>query len=138
MGSSRDGCKKQRSIRFLEISRSLLNSVLESARAAYPQETILLLRGKAKEDRLKVTDLVIPPLAIYGSGFSSFPSHMLPLDFSLIGTAHSHPSGVTRPSVQDLNRAIGKTMIIVGYPFEVENVAAFNRSGDEIPLRITG
>jgi proteasome lid subunit RPN8/RPN11 len=136
MDLRRNKCKKQSRIRFVEISLSLLNSILESARAAYPRETILLLRGTVKEDRLEVADLVIPPLATYGSGFSSFPSQMLPVDFSLIGTAHSHPSGVIRPSVEDLNRAIGKTLMIVGYPFEVVNVAAFSRSGEEIRLRI--
>jgi proteasome lid subunit RPN8/RPN11 len=137
MDLRRNKRKKQSRIRFVEISLSLLNSILESARATYPRETILLLRGTTKEDRLEISDLVIPPLATYGSGFSSFPSHMLPVDFSLIGIAHSHPSGVTRPSVEDLNRAIGKTLMIVGYPFKVENVAAFSRSGEEICLRIT-
>jgi hypothetical protein len=46
----------------------------------------LLLRGKKKKDAIKVSDLVIPPLATHGNSFSSFPFHMLPIDFSIIGT----------------------------------------------------
>ena len=121
---------------IVEIRKSLLRSILESARAVYPRETILLLRGISRKRRIEITDIIIPPLATYGNGFSSFPTHMLPIDFSLVGTVHSHPSGSGIPSVQDLNRSFGKIMIIVFYPFHVQNVTIYSRSGEKIPLRI--
>ena len=115
------------------MSQRLLMSILESAREAYPNEIILLLRGKQKGERIEVTDLIIPPLATKGVGFSSFPIHMLPIDFSLIGTVHSHPSGTLIPSTHDLNHAFGKVFMIIGYPFlTTENVAIYNHSGDFI------
>lgn len=120
------------------ISRKLLDVILENARAVYPRETILLLRGKAKKSRIEITDLVIPPLATHGKGFSSFPAHMLPMDFSLMGSVHSHPSGVARPSVVDLNRSFGRIMMIVAHPFiEEKNVVVYNRSGEKITLQVT-
>jgi len=120
------------------ISQKLLDVILENARAVYPREMILLLRGKAKKGRIEITDLVIPPLATHGKGFSSFPAHMLPMDFSLIGSVHSHPSGVARPSTVDLNRSFGRIIMIVAYPFvEKEDVAVYNHSGEKIALQVT-
>lgn len=120
------------------IDRKLLDAILESARAVYPRETILLLRGKAKRGRIEITDLVIPPLATHGRGFSSFPAYMLPMDFSLMGSVHSHPSGVAKPSVGDLNHSLGRIIMIVAYPFAgKENVVVYNRSGEKIALQLT-
>lgn len=128
--------KKRKKV--VQIRYSIFNSILESARAAYPRETILLLRGKARKGRIEITDLVIPPLATHGRGFSSFHAYMLPMDFSVIGTVHSHPSGVSKPSVEDLNRSFGRIMMIVAYPFVgKENVAVYNRSGERIVFQLT-
>ncbi len=123
--------------REVVLSQSMLISILESAREALPREIILLLRGKVRKDRIEITDLVIPPLATQGRGFSSFPLRMLPIDFSLIGSVHSHPSGALKPSTQDLNHAFGRIIMIVGYPFSgVESVVVFDHSGEKIPLRV--
>jgi len=128
--------KKRREI--IQIKYSIFNSILESARAAYPREAILLLRGKAGKEGIEITDLVIPPLATHGRGFSSFPAYMLPIDFSLIGTVHSHPSGVAKPSVADLNHSFGRIIMIVAYPFVgKENVAVYDHSGERIALQLT-
>jgi len=119
------------------LRQSMLISILESARDALPREIILLLRGKRRKDRIEITDLIIPPLATRGMGFSSFPLHMLPMDFSLIGSVHSHPSGVLKPSTVDLNHSFGRIIMIVGYPFSgVESVAVFNHSGERLSLLV--
>src|SRR3989337_2264274 len=80
--------------------RELLEMIQESARHLHPRETILLLRGKASKDVINVSDVLVPPLATYGRSFSAFPAHMLPIDFSIVGAAHSHPSGNLKPSVE--------------------------------------
>jgi len=119
------------------VNKRLLQAILQSAKAVYPRETVLLLRGKAKKETIEVTDFIIPPLASHGRGFSSFPAHMLPIDFSVVGSVHSHPSGVKLPSVEDLNRSFGKIMMIVAYPFKGEdNVAVYSSSGEKIVLKI--
>lgn len=120
------------------ISRKLLTVILESARAVYPREAILLLRGKTKKGRTEITDIVIPPLATHGQRFSGFPAHMLPMDFSIIGSVHSHPSGVAHPSVEDLNHFYGSIMMILAHPFRgEEDVGVFNQSGERVPLALS-
>jgi len=119
------------------VPREILEMILESARHLHPRETILLLRGKASKNVINVSDVLIPPLATYGRSFSAFPAHMLPIDFSIVGAAHSHPSGNLKPSVEDQNHSIGRIMLIVGFPYQgKENVAAYNRSGERLALEV--
>ena len=118
--------------------REILEMILESARKLHPKETILLLRGKAKKNVISISELLIPPLATYGRGFSAFPAYMLPMDFSIIGTAHSHPSGSLKPSVEDQNHSMGKIIVIVAFPYQgKESVAVYNREGEKISLEVT-
>jgi proteasome lid subunit RPN8/RPN11 len=121
----------------VSISEELLQAIFEGARRLYPKETILLLRGKKKKDQIIVSDLVVPPLASYGRGFANIPLYMLPMDFSIVGTVHSHPSGNTMPSHADLNHFFGVALMIVGFPFaSQENVAVYNCSGEKLMLNV--
>jgi len=120
------------------IPREILIMVLESARTLHPKETIFLLRGKVTKNSMIISELLIPPAATYGRGFSAFPMHMLPMDFSLVGTVHSHPSGSLTPSSEDLNNSMGKVIIIIAFPYQgEENVAAYNRDGESLALQVT-
>jgi proteasome lid subunit RPN8/RPN11 len=120
------------------LPKEILAMVLESARRLHPKETIFLLRGKKTKGSLNITELLIAPAATYGSGFSSFPMHMLPMDFSLVGTVHSHPSGSLTPSVEDLNHSMGRVILIVAFPYRgSENVATYNRDGKRLNLQVT-
>ena len=120
------------------IDEKLLQTVLEGARRLYPKEMILILRGEKKKGFVKISELVVPPLATYGSNFANIPLHMLPMDFSIVGTVHSHPSGNLTPSTADLNRGFGIILMIVGFPFEDErNVAVYKRDGEKLALHVT-
>jgi proteasome lid subunit RPN8/RPN11 len=122
----------------VSMSRELLDSIFEGARQLYPKETILMLRGKKSKDTIRITDLVVPPLATYGHGFASYPSHLLPMDFSLVGTVHSHPSGNKSASDVDFNHFFGRILMIVGYPYMTEqDVVAYNSKCEKIPIQIT-
>ena len=121
----------------ISISAELLDSIFEGAKRLYPKETILLLRGKKSKDEIRVSDLVVPPLAVYGYGFANLPFHRLPMDFSVVGTVHSHPSGNINPSTVDLNNFFGRTLMIVGFPFaSAQNVAVYNSKGEKLPLQV--
>jgi proteasome lid subunit RPN8/RPN11 len=126
------------SLNEVTIPSEILVMVLQSARTLHPKETIFLLRGKAAKNSMIISELIIPPAATYGRGFSTIPMHMLPMDFSIVGTIHSHPSGNLTPSSTDLNKSMGKVIIIVAFPYQgVENVAAYNRYGKRLNLHIT-
>ena len=122
----------------VSMSAELLDSIFEGARRLYPKETILLLRGKKSKDTIRVSDLVVPPLAVYGYGFANLPFHRLPMDFSVVGTVHSHPSGNITPSTVDLNNFFGRVLMIVGFPFaDEQNVAVYNSNGEKLPIQVT-
>ena len=122
----------------VSMSAELLDSIFEGAKRLYPKETFLLLRGKKGKGTIRVLELVVPPLAVYGYGFANLPFHMLPMDFSVVGTVHSHPSGNINPSSVDINHFFGRILMIVGFPFaSTQNVAVYNSKGEKLLLQIT-
>ncbi|MGA3060867.1 MAG: Mov34/MPN/PAD-1 family protein [Candidatus Bathyarchaeia archaeon] len=122
----------------VSMSRELLDSIFEGAKRLYPRETILLLRGKKVKDTIRIVDLVVPPLATYGHGFANYQLHLLPMDFSIVGSVHSHPSGNTTPSDVDLNHFLGRILMIVGFPYTSErNVSVYNSCGEKLPIEVT-
>jgi proteasome lid subunit RPN8/RPN11 len=119
------------------VNEELLQAILEGARRLCPKETVLFLRGRKVKNLIEITDLLIPPLANYGKGFADIPLHMLPTDFSIVGSAHSHPSGNLMPSPTDLNHFFGMMLMIAGFPFtNEENVAVYNRNGEKLTLQV--
>jgi len=122
----------------VSMRRELLNTIFEGAKRLYPKESILLLRGKKAKNLITVTDLLVPPLASYGRGFAHIPLHMMPMDFSVVGTVHSHPSGNFMPSNTDLNHFFGRVLMIVAFPFLSEkNVAIYDHNGERLILDVT-
>ena len=65
---------------------------------------------------------------------------MLPADFTVVGTVHSHPSGALRPSDADLAlfRNWGRRHLIVGAPFESGCWRAYDGNGAETRLAVVG
>jgi len=122
----------------VSIPTELLETILEGAKQLYPRESFLLLRGKKSKGLISVSDLVVAPFAVHGNGFASYSPHMLPMDFSVVGTVHSHPSGNIQPSHVDLNYMMGRILMIVGYPFADERcVAVYDSNGEKIALHVT-
>jgi proteasome lid subunit RPN8/RPN11 len=119
------------------ISRSVIDSILTYAKIQYPREGILLLRGTMGKKEIYIDEVVVPPLATHGYGFSNFSPYMLPIDLSLMGTAHSHPSGVLRPSPGDLNHFYGRMMVIAAYPYDSDKqIAVFDKEGKSVGYEI--
>ena len=119
------------------VKQSVVESILSYAQICHPRESILLLKGKTDKKKIVVTDVQIPPLATHGSTFSGFPLSRLPIDFSVIGVAHSHPSGALRPSVTDLNKFYGRLMLITAYPYQTEqNIIILDRQGNPLKYKV--
>jgi proteasome lid subunit RPN8/RPN11 len=124
-------------VKSVIIHKEVVDSILTYSRSAYPREGILLLRGKSKKGVLEIESLVIPPMATHGEGFSSFSFWMLPIDLSFVGVAHSHPSGHAVPSHQDLLHAMGKVMLIAGFPYEDEdNLKVYDVHGNPLSFEV--
>ena len=122
---------------IVSMSGELLDSIFEGAKRLYPKETFLLLRGKKSKNEIRISDLVVPPLAVYGYGFANLPFHMLPMDFSVVGTVHSHPSGNITPSSVDLNHFFGRVLMIVGFPFaDTQNATVYDSKGEKLQLQV--
>jgi len=130
-----DGLRGKRLKVFLR--REVVEGLLAAARSLHPREALLLLRGRLREGSIYVEELLIPPFAIHGLGFSSFNPYLLPIDPSIIGVAHSHPSGSPRPSVEDLNARRGYVMVIVSHPYaSTRDIHVFSPRGDELEFNV--
>ncbi|MEJ2259479.1 MAG: Mov34/MPN/PAD-1 family protein [Nitrosopumilaceae archaeon] len=122
--------------RKIFLKKKVLNSILSYCKMKYPNEGILILRGKSKKSNILIDELVIPPFSFSAHSSSGFPHHMLPADLSYVGTVHSHPSGNGHPSVTDLNNFFELISLIVRYPFGENDIFAWNSNGVEVNLEI--
>lgn len=102
----------------------------------HPNEGILILRGNNKKDKLIIESLMVPPMSEHGPYYSGFPVYMLPFDTSIVGTAHSHPSGNATPSLTDLTHFTGLISAIVRYPYEDGDLFVFNKNGEELEYSV--
>lgn len=122
--------------RKIILTRQITNSVITYAKSWHPNEGILILQGKKEKNLVKITGLIIPPFSTHGPYYSGFPVYELPFDLSYIGTIHSHPSASNNPSLEDLNHFFGLVSLIICYPYDAEDIAAFDRNGNKMDLEI--
>jgi proteasome lid subunit RPN8/RPN11 len=124
--------------RAIFLTRETADGIITFAKSWHPNEGILILRGqhKHKKGQVHIDGLVVPPFASHGPYYSGFPSYDLPFDLSYVGTAHSHPGGSNRPSLQDLNNFFGLVSIIISFPYDENCIGAFDRNGKSLPLTI--
>lgn len=122
--------------RYIEITRKAADGIITYSKAKHPNEAILVLQGDNNKERILIDRLVIPPFSMSGPYYSGFPVHDLPFDLSYLGTAHSHPGGSNKPSLEDLNHFFGLVSLIISHPYEDETLGAFDRNGDKLELRI--
>jgi len=129
--------KRERPHRTITIIEEVRDGILSYCKMNHPNEGILVLRGKAKKDHILIDGLVIPPFSHSGPTFAGFPHSFLPFDPSYVGTVHSHPNGVAKPSVTDLHNFFGFVSIIVQSPYEDDDVFAYDRDGNLLELTIS-
>lgn len=118
-------------ITSVHVPKGLIDGIIEYFKESYPNEAILLLRGSVKGNRACVESIVIPPFAKGGRRAAFFNASMLPAGMGIIGSVHSHPSGVALPSAEDLIYGYGPVIMIVGYP---DRVRAFDKNGLELRI----
>jgi len=98
-----------------KITKKCFDMIVESSKSNYPQEFGALLRVDRVE-KTTIIEVVLLPGTISGDSHAIFHLHMLPVDYSVVGTVHSHPSSVPRPSDADLDlfSHFGRIHLIIG------------------------
>ena len=118
-----------------KIKKKCLDLIFECAKSSFPSEFGGLLRVDS-EKKDTIIELVILPGTISGDAHAIFKLHMLPLDFSIVGTVHSHPSYSNQPSNADLQffKKSGKVHIISANPFGMGSWKAYDYDGNQIEM----
>jgi proteasome lid subunit RPN8/RPN11 len=117
------------------IKRKALLFMLDAAKGAFPNEFIGLLRMRGNEIR----EVLVLPGSTYAETFSSITEYLVPIDKSIAGSVHSHPSRSNKPSRADLRffSEKGRIHIIVRYPFAEGDVAVYDVDGNPLGFAVT-
>ncbi len=115
----------------VKIKRATLEAISKAAKNLYPNEFFALL-GSTKKNSI-IDEIVMIP-SIYGKEHASFRLDLVPVDFSIKGSVHSHPSGSNFPSRADLRvfPKTGEIHLIISYPFTINNARLFDSKGREL------
>ena len=132
-----------RSNEVLGIAEETLEFALQASRDTHPAEYMGFLRGtRAAElglDRegLVITDIMVMPGTEANSVSATVKTSTIPNDRKALGSVHSHPNGVLRPSQADLETfGRGTVHIIIGAPYERHDWEAFDPQGHPIQLPV--
>jgi len=120
---------------LIEIKKGTIEGLLEAAKNTYPKEFFALLGSTRKNNT--VDEVIIVP-AVYGTHHALVKSGYYPLDFKAVGSVHSHPGPSNKPSKADIHSfpSFGRIHLIISFPFNLENVKAFNIEGKELELGV--
>ncbi len=116
------------------IKKRVLEELLEASENSLPNEFACLL-GTIK-DRKFVEEFIVPRIeaSVYST---SIHLQEIPFDDSIVGSFHSHPSGVPEPSSADKKLFTRyKLNIIVGRSKEGWRVKAFNKNSEKIEFQL--
>ena len=112
---------------MISIKRSVLETIIEASKNTYPKEFFALL---GSTDKKVIDELVIVP-AIYGYGQTLIKAGLLPIDFNIIGSVHSHPGPSNVPSKADIKSfaTFGHIHLIIAWPFNINTVEVYDVVG---------
>jgi len=116
------------------IDRSLLEMINEAARDSLPNEFVAMLRAEEGV----IQELLLLPGTLQGEDSATLMMHMMPIDYSVVGTVHSHPGYSNRPSRQDLElfRRYGYVHIITCLPYNEGSWRAYDGLGRRMGLPV--
>jgi proteasome lid subunit RPN8/RPN11 len=116
------------------ITGKVLDMIIAAAKETHPNEFVCALRA----DGDTINEILLLPGAIQGDSHALFNLHHLPVDFSIVGIAHSHPVPDDTPSEEDLRTFsnFGSVQIIIGFPYNRSTWTAYSREGDAMRLEV--
>jgi proteasome lid subunit RPN8/RPN11 len=132
-----------RSSSVLGIAAEALEFVQNAARETHPNEYMGFLRAEEAsrlglDERGRViTDVLVIPGTVSDPQSATVRENMKPNDRNVVGSVHSHPNGVIRPSQADLETFhSGSVHIILGSPYGRHDWQAFDENGDPRELAV--
>lgn len=120
-----------------KIEKNCLDLILECSKDNYPKEFGGLLKVDADAEHT-ISEIILLPGTISGGSHAIFKMHMRPIDFTLVGTVHSHPSPSNNPSQRDLElfSKYGKIHIITAHPFNSSSWKGYNYNGSSVEIEV--
>jgi proteasome lid subunit RPN8/RPN11 len=132
-----------RSSELLGIASETLAFVREACEETHPDEYMGFLRAddarKLGLDRRGqvITDVLVIPGTVSNPVSATVKTNMKPNDVRSVGSVHSHPNGVLRPSDADLATfGQGDVHVIVGAPYGPDDWRAFDNDGTPTDLDV--
>ena len=122
-----------KNIEIKGIAKDTLDFILEVSRSTYPNEFAGLLEA---EDGI-ITDVLFLPGTESSESNAVLKLFMMP-NTSAVGSVHSHPRSIIRPSKADL-RLFSKTgtrHIIAGHPYGHKNWKCYDGTGQIVDLPV--
>ena len=118
------------------IHRDLLEIVADAAKESHPREFLATL---VVEDGI-ISELNLIPGTIQGDRHAIMPQYMRPVDinFSTVGTVHTHPGPSNRPSDADrlFFSKYGRIHVIMCMPYDMHSWRAYSGYGEAIELPV--
>ena len=125
-----------RSSSVIGIADDALQLALQASEDSHTNEYMGQLRGQdarklgLDRDGTVITDVLLAPGTRTNPTSAEFKPTYMPNDLNSVGSVHSHPNGVLRPSDADLATFTrGSVHIIVGAPYGRNDWRAFDRDG---------
>lgn len=132
-----------RSGEILGIADDALEFALRASEDSHPNEYMGQLRGEdarklgLDRDGTVVTDVLLAPGTETNPVSAQFDPSYMPNDLDGVGSIHSHPNGVLRPSDADLATFTrGQIHVIVGAPYGRDDWRAFDTEGEPTDLEV--
>ena len=116
------------------VHSSVIEMIMAAAKDSHPYEFACLLRG----ERGMISEVILVPGTVSSNRSALLRLHMMPIDFTIVGSAHSHPSPSCRPSRADIGffSNSGSIHIIACYPYTFDSWASYGRNGDPVDLDV--
>ncbi len=115
------------------IAREALEFMLKVSASSHPKE----FAGMLYETNNVITHVDVP-ITKSSNVSAVMDLFMLPVNPHLVGSGHSHPSGVLTPSDADIKMFMqnGSHHIIVGYPYDIHSWVCYDRGGNIRKLEV--
>ncbi len=116
------------------ITERVLKMISESAKDVHPNE---FASGLREIDGV-ISELILVPGTISGPMNAILRLTNLPVDYSIVGVVHTHPSRNPSPSKEDLIMfgRYGRIHIIMAYPYDLDSWQAYDSTGEKVDLEI--